>query len=419
MSDPRTHTKTPPYALYQREIFKQAAETGQLPAFSVVPQDLERSARDKLTEGGYWYATSNAGLSTTHAANREAFYRYKIIPRQLVDTRARDLSITLFGHKIPAPICFAPVGINRIYHPQAELAPAKVAGELGLPYCLSTAASESIENVAATNGSGPRFFQLYMGHNDKVTLSLLKRAHENGFTACILTTDTWQLAWRPLNDITIGNYAFYKGVGAEMGLSDPAFRADYKERFGKEPEADIKHSSTIWIDEHVWHGQAHSWSKIPWLIEQWKRISDGAPFLIKGIQSVPDAQKALEIGCDGIVVSNHAGRQVDGAIGSLDALPDIVAAVGKKMTILFDSGIRGGSDILKALALGADAVLIGRLWIYGMAHDGEHGIRHVMKSLLADLDILMCVGGFRNIEEIKDGHALKFLNHANYPGSHL
>lgn len=256
MADPRTHTKSPPYALYQREIFKQVAETGQYPAISVLPQDLEDQSKLRLTQNGYWYAASQAGLGHTHQANREAFYRYKIIPRQLVDTRFRDISTTLFGHKIPAPICFAPVGINRIYHPQAELAPAKVAGELGLPYCLSTAASESIENVAAANKGGPRFFQLYMGHNDAITISLLERAFKNGFTACILTTDTWQLAWRP-TDINIGNYAFYKGQGAEMGLSDPAFRADYKKRFGKEPEEDIKDSSTKWIDENVWVSAGH------------------------------------------------------------------------------------------------------------------------------------------------------------------
>lgn len=418
MADPKTHTKTPPYALYQREIFEKAAQTGEYPSFSVVPNDLEDAAKLKFTQNGYYYAASQAGLGHTHQANREAFYRYKIVSRQLVDTRYRDLSTTLFGHKIPAPICFAPVGINRIYHPSAELAPAKVAAELGLPYCLSTAASESIENVAKANRNGPRFFQLYMGHNDAITISLLERAFKNGFTACILTTDTWQLAWRP-TDINIGNYAFYKGIGAEMGLSDPAFRSDYEKRFGKKPEDDLKDASTKWIDENVWHGQAHGWEKIPWVIEQWKRISNGLPFLIKGIQSVSDAEKAIEVGCDGIVVSNHAGRQVDGAIGSLDALAEISQAVGHKTTLLFDSGIRGGADIFKALALGAKSVLIGRLWIYGLAHEGEHGVRHVMKSLLADFDILMCVGGFRNLDEIRDGKALKFLQYASHTGARL
>lgn len=191
-----------------------------------------------------------------------------------------------------------------------------------------------------------------------------------------------------------------------MGLSDPIFLKRLKE-VGIDPKEDIKAAGRHWIDQ-VWHGKAFCWDDIPAIMSQWKRISGGKPFLLKGIQTVEDARKAVEIGCDGIVVSNHAGRQVDGAIGSLDVLSEIVDAVGKKTTICFDSGVRGGADVFKALALGAKLVMIGRLWIYGLSIQGEAGCSHVLKSLLADFDILMNVAGFRNIAEI-DRSALRYL----------
>jgi isopentenyl diphosphate isomerase/L-lactate dehydrogenase-like FMN-dependent dehydrogenase len=191
---------------------------------------------------------------------------------------------------------------------------------------------------------------------------MLKRAHENGFQACMLTTDTWQLAWRH-NDTYMGNYAFYHehGVGG-IGLQDPVFLQRLKEA-KIDPEKDPKKAGAKWMDENIWHGHSHTWSKIPWLIDQWKTISGGKPFCLKGIQSVADAKRAVELGVDGIVVSNHAGRQVDGAIASLDALEKIVDAVGDKIIIMFDSGVRTGADVFKALALGAKFVFVGRLWV--------------------------------------------------------
>ena len=296
-----------------------------------------------------------------------------------------------------APIGFAPIGINKIYHPLGELPVAKVAGELNLPYCLSTAGSTAIEDVAKANGQGPRFYQLYMPHDDELTVSLLTRAWKSGFDVCILTTDTWQLGWRH-DDVATGNYAFYRGIGADLGLTDPVFQKRLAAK-GIDPAEDPQRAGAEWIDS-VWHGRAWSWEKIPWLIKTWKSISGGKPFCLKGIQSVADAMKAVEVGCDGIVVSNHAGRQVDGAIASLDALENIVAAVGDKTYIMYDSGIRGGADVLKALAIGAKFVFVGRLWIWGLSIMGEAGVRHVMKGLLADFDILMNVGGFRNIGQI-------------------
>lgn len=400
MSDPNNPNidkrSTPQYALYQRENFWKP-NTGEVPLFNTEPGKLEELAKTKLTEGGWYYASSNAGQSYTHLANRQAFFRHRIIPRQLVDTNLRDTSTTIFDHKVSAPIGFAPIGINVIYNPLGEIPVAKVAKELNLPYALSTAGSNPIEKVAEANGQGPRFFQLYMPHDDELTLSLLTRAFNSGFDVCMLTTDTWQLGWRH-DDVATGNYAFYRGIGADLGLSDPVFQKRLKEA-GIDPVKQPNEAGAMWID-NVWHGRAWSWEKIPWLIKTWKKISGGRPFCLKGIQSVEDAKKAVEVGCDGIVVSNHAGRQVDGAIASLDALENIVAAVGDKTYIMYDSGIRGASDVLKALALGAKFVWVGRLWVWGLSIMGETGVRHVMKSLLADFDILMNVGGFQNIGQI-------------------
>lgn len=261
-----------------------------------------------------------------------AFYRHQIIPRTLVDTNSRDTATELFGHKLSAPIGFSPIGINRIYHPQGELPVAKVAHELNLPYCLSSAGSYSIEAVGEANQDGCRFFQLYQSPDDEVTLSMLQRAHNSGYTACMLTTDTWQLAWRH-HDAYLGNYAFYHehSVG-DIGLNDPVFRKRLDEA-GIDPKKDYKTAGAKWMDENIWHGHAFTWEKTKWLMGEWKRISGGRPFLLKGIQSVIDAKKAVELGVDGIVVSNHAGRQVDGAIASLDALEKIVNAVGDKTVV--------------------------------------------------------------------------------------
>ncbi|KAF2872385.1 FMN-dependent dehydrogenase [Massariosphaeria phaeospora] len=400
----RTLRTTPQFALYQRENFWKS-NNGEVPPFNTEPAALEDLARTKLTQNGWYYASSNAGQSRTHTVNRQAFYRHRIIPRILVDTNQRDTATEIFGHKVAAPIGFAPVGINKIYHPLGELPVATIAGELNLPYCLSTAGSHPVEDVGAANDAGAqrsnvdacRFFQLYMPHDDELTRSILERAVKSGFTACILTVDTWQLGWRH-DDINTSNYAFYHGTGADLGLSDPVFQKRLREK-GIDAKTQPNEAGALWID-NVWHGRAHTWEKVKWVMELWRELSGGKPFCLKGIQAVGDAEKAVEMGVDGIVVSNHAGRQVDGAVASLDALEQIVDAVGDKTYIMFDSGVRSASDVFKALALGAKFVFVGRLWIWGLAIMGEPGVRHVLKSLLAEFDILLNVAGFRNVAEI-------------------
>ncbi|KAF2090834.1 FMN-dependent alpha-hydroxy acid dehydrogenase [Saccharata proteae CBS 121410] len=402
MSDPNNpniaNRSTPQWGLYQRENFWNTNE-GKHPPFNTAPEELEKLAEKKLSEGGWFYSSCNAGNSWTHLANRQAFYRHRIIPRMLVDTNTRDTCTTIFGHAVSAPIGFAPIGINRIYHPTGELSVARVAQELNLAYALSSAGSYSIEDVAGANGNGPRFFQLYQSHDDEVCVSMLERAFKNGYDVCMLTTDTWQLAWRH-NDVNTGNYAFYHEHGpGDIGLQDPVFQERLKDA-GVDPTKDPKRAGQMWIDGHIWHGRAHTWEKMKWTMAQWKRISGGRPFCLKGIQSVADAKMAVEMGVDGIVVSNHAGRQVDGAIASLDALEKIANAVGDKTYIMYDSGIRSGADVFKALALGAKFVFVGRLWVWGLGIAGETGVRHVMKSLLADFDILLNCAGFQSVDQI-------------------
>ncbi|KAI0965937.1 FMN-dependent dehydrogenase [Xylaria arbuscula] len=421
-NNPNVHQRTTPqWGLYQRELF-WAPNEGRHPPFNTDPGKLRALAEQRLSEGGWYYTSSNTGLSWTHYANRQAFYRHQIVPRVLVDTQSRDTATTIFGHRVSAPIGFAPIGINRICHAMGELSPARVAGELNLPYCLSSAGSYSIEAVAEANDAlassvtgargdieknkksnrqeerGVPFYQLYWSPDDNVTLSMLERAARNGYTALFLTTDTWQLGWRH-DDVANGNYAFYHEHGAgDLGLQDKAFEKQLK-GLGldaqKEPKKD----------------------RLPWLMDNWRRISGGKPFVLKGLQSVADARKAVQMGVDGIVVSNHAVRQVDGAIGSLDALEKMNDAVGDKTYVMFDSGIRGGADVFKALALGAKFVFIGRLWVYGLGSCGEEGVRHVVKSLLADFNILINVAGYPDLKEINRDAIDSMPKGAYFPSS--
>ncbi|KAL9941992.1 hypothetical protein ACHAO5_008424 [Verticillium nonalfalfae] len=375
---------------------------------------LEQLAKEKLTENGWFNASSNAGLSHTHLANRQAFFRHKIVPCQLDDTNDRWTRTTLFGQDVLALFGIAPVGINEIYHPRGELPVAHVATDLGLSYTLSTTGSCPIEDVASAYDIGraaacragagnvrvleaTRFFQLYMPHDDELTVSLLRRTHESGCTAYMLTTDTWQLGWRH-DDAATFNYAFDRRIGAELGLPDPVFQVRLQGK-GIDPAKQPKEAAVMWIDR-IWHGCAWSWDKTVWARETWREISGGKSFLIKGIQQVDDAERTADLGFDGIVVSNHAGRQLDGAVAILAALEKIVDDVGNRLVVTFDSGVRVAADIVKALALGANVVLVGRLWIWGLSIMGESGIRHVLGGLLADLDLLMNVAVINSIGDI-------------------
>ena len=313
------------------------------------------------------------------AANLNA----KMIPRMLRPTTHRDLTVEIFGEKHETPIFVAPVGVQSIFHHDKESGVAEIAAEIGVPYILSTASSTTIEDVAKASGDGKRWYQLYWPQDDDITISLLKRAKASGFKVLVVTLDTWALAWRPA-DLDNGFVPFSAGIGDNVGFSDPVFRRKFKEKHNKEVDDDLLLASVEWVKD-VFSGASHTWDQIELLKREW----DG-PIVLKGIQHVEDAKMAVEAGVHGIIVSNHGGRQLDGAVGSLEVLPEIVEAVGDKITVLFDSGIRTGVDIIKALCLGAKGVLIGRPFVYGLAIGGKAGARDVLKGLLAVRGLLCC-----------------------------
>ena len=375
------------FATYQNEIYLQGLG-GQLPPFTTDPESLEASARERLGPGPFWYVAGAAGTGATARANREAFDDWRIVPRMLTDATIRHVGTTVLGTEMPAPVLLAPIGVLSILHPDGELATARAAAELGLPMVLSTASSHTLEDVAEANGDNPRWFQLYWPNDPDVCVSILDRAKKAGFTALVVTLDTWTLAWRP-HDLDRAYLPFLRAVGTAIPFSDPAFQAGLE----KSPEDDLPMAILRWVQ--LFTGTDKSWDRLSFLREHW----DG-PIVLKGIQHVDDARKAVDAGVQGIVVSNHGGRQVDGAVGSLEVLPEIADAVGEDVDVLFDSGIRSGADIVKALALGAKAVLVGRPYVYGLAHGGQVGVRHVLRSLLADFDLTLGLSGHRSPAEL-------------------
>jgi lactate 2-monooxygenase len=294
----------------------------------------------------------------------------------LLPTSQRDLSVSLFGIQYSTPVLFGPVGAHAVFHADGECGVAEVAADLNVTYVHSTAATTSIEDAAKANSNGPRWFQLYWPQNDEITVSILDRAAKCGYTVLVITLDTWSLGWRPAN-LDGGFVPFIKGMGDQTGFSDPVFRQQFKKKFGVEVEEDIMNAAAEW-NRDIFSGKSHSWKQLEFIKSHWK-----GPIVLKGIQHVDDARMALKMGMDGVIVSNHGGRQVDGAIGSLDVLTEIVDAVGDKMTVLFDSGVRTGADVIKALCLGAKGVLIGRPWVYGLGIGGKLGAKDVMMGILA------------------------------------
>lgn len=379
---------TVPFSSYGAEIYLRGL-SDQVPDLPTDPSRLEDAARDVLADGPFGYVAGGAGSGATMRANRAAFDRHGLVPRMLRDTTTRDWSTTVLGTPMPAPLLLAPVGVLSILHTEGELAVARAATELGVPTVLSTAASHTIEEVALASGAGPRWFQLYWPTEDEVTVSLLARARATGYTTLVVTLDTWTLGWRPL-DLDGAYLPFLRGVGTAIPFSDPAFRAG----LAQAPEDDLMAAVGRWVP--MFTGTSLRWERLDLIREHW----DG-PIVLKGIQHVDDALHALDAGMDGIVVSNHGGRQVDRAIGSLSALPGVVAAVDGRATVLFDSGVRTGADAAVALALGADAVLLGRPYAYGLALGGQDGVRHVVRSVLAELDLTLALAGYADLAQLR------------------
>jgi len=342
-----------------------------------VPGDLsqlEARAAANLSPEALGYIRAGAGDRSTTRANAAAFRRWAIRRRTGTKPANVDLSTTILGTRMPAPVLFAPVGVQTLAHPDGDLASARAAAELGLTYMHSTQGAYKMEDVAQANGDGDRWYQLYWPTDDELVVSFLQRAASAGYTHLVITLDTTLLGWRPL-DLDIGYSPFLENKGIANYTSDPVFQRKY---MPTPPE--VSPLATGIQFARVFQNPGLSWDQLPLIRDNW----DG-PVLLKGIQSPRDARLALRNGIDGIVVSNHGGRQVDGAIAALDALPPIVDAVDGRMPVLFDSGIRTGRDAFKALALGADAVLVGRPYLYGLALDGQRGTRKVMRTLVDEL----------------------------------
>jgi lactate 2-monooxygenase len=376
------------YANFQFEIYLQGL-SGQTPALPVQAAELEAQARKQMSADAFGYVAGGAGAELTMSANLRAFERWEIVPRMLRDVSERDLSTTILGTAMPAPVLLAPIGVQSIVHPDAELAVGRAAAAQGLPAILSTAGSHSIEQVAETVGTASRWYQLYWPRDRDLAASFVARAVGAGYEAIVVTLDTWLLGWRP-RDLNNGFLPFLKGEGVATYFSDPVFRGALEQPPEDDPGPAIGHWAYQFANPRV------TWADLEWLREQ-----TSLPIVLKGILHDEDARRALDAGVDGLIVSNHGGRQVDGSIGSLDALPGVREAVGDELPLLFDSGIRTGADIFKALALGADAVCIGRPYIWGLALDGQAGVEHVLRCLLGELDLTLALSGYTEIGQVE------------------
>jgi isopentenyl diphosphate isomerase/L-lactate dehydrogenase-like FMN-dependent dehydrogenase len=358
---------------------------GQHPALPVSAEDLEQRANEQMTPEARGYM---GGMDDTMRANREAFGLWHIIPRMLRGVAQRDLSVRILAMDLPAPILLAPIGVQSILHPDAEVAVARAAAKVGLPCILSTASSKSIEEVAAAAGETLHWYQLYWSKDNNLNASLVHRAEQAGYKAIVVTLDTLMLSWRE-QDIANAYLPFLKGEGLANYFSDPVFRQSLPQPPEENPLAAIRHFTNIFLNP------ALTWQDLSFL-----RQHTSLPIFLKGIMHPDDARTALECGMDGIIVSNHGGRQVGGARAALNALPDVVAAVQNQVPVLFDSGIRRGSDIIKAIALGAQAVLLGRPYTWGLALAGEQGVEEVLRNLLADLDLTLALSGYTSFKEL-------------------
>ena len=358
------------------------------PEWPVAPEDWEAAAKAKIDPGAFDYIAGGAGGEATMRANLEAFERRRLRPRMLAGNTARDLAVEILGTRSAAPFLLAPVGVLTIAHPEGEVAAARAAAAAGVPYVLSSAASSSIEQIAGTMGDAARWFQLYWINDREVAASFVARAQASSYSAIVVTIDTPNLGWRP-RDLRNAYLPFLRSEGCANWFTDPVFLA----KLDKPPEEDPLAAAAAML--MTFPNLALTWSDLDWL-----RGLVSVPLLVKGVLTAEDAALARGHGVDGIVVSNHGGRQVDGSVAALDALVEIRDAVGPDYPLLMDGGIRRGADVVKALALGADAVLIGRLYAYGLAVGGTDGVEAVIRQLLAETDLTLALCGGTSVSSL-------------------
>jgi len=364
----------------QAEVYVTGTLTGEVPSVPPRYEDLRERAREALSPEAFAYVDGSAGAERTARNNREAFDRWRIVPRPCRGVAERDLSVELFGAEWPAPVALAPVGVQSIVHDEAELATAGAAATLGLPFACSSVSSAPMADVADATGSAPAWFQLYPSADPDLSASLLRRAEAAGYSAVVITVDTPTMGWRE-RDLARAYLPFLDAEGVVNYFEDPAFRAGLDAPPEEDEMAAVQHFLDVFGDVSL------EWDDIEDLA-----ASTDLPVVVKGVLHPDDARRAAAF-ADGVVVSNHGGRQVDAALPALEALPAIAEEVGDEVTVLFDSGIRRGADAFVALCLGAEAVLLGRPYVYGLALAGEDGVREVCRNLLADLDLTLALAG--------------------------
>ncbi|MFJ5762953.1 alpha-hydroxy-acid oxidizing protein [Neobacillus sp. NPDC093182] len=351
-------------------------------------EDWEKRAKQVLGAGPFDYVSGAAGAGDTLRANLKAFQKYQIRPRICRDVSKMDLTIHLFGKNIPVPFLLAPIGMNSVLHPEAELAPAKAAAKLGVPYILSNVSTKSMEDVAKAMGDALRWFQLYPPKDHELTNSFLKRAEDAGYSAIVVTNDSTLLGWRE-KDLQNAYFPFLSGEGMGNYFSDPIFLSKLEEP----PEKNVKAASKKALEQG--NNTSFTWKELEYICKQ-----TSLPVILKGVTHPDDALLALEYGVAGIIVSNHGGRQLDGAVATLDVLPSICRAIENKIPVLVDSGIRRGADIIKAIALGASAVLIGRPYAYALGVAGEIGVKEVLENFIAETELQLAISGRSTIKEV-------------------
>jgi isopentenyl-diphosphate delta-isomerase len=371
----------------QREIYVNGA-AGVAPEVPVSYEELEALALEAMSDEAAGYVAGGAGSEGTVSRNREAFERWRIVPRLLRDVSERELSVELLGEAYDVPVVLAPVGIQSICHEEGELASARGASEAGVPMAVSSVSSYTLEEIADELGT-PGWFQLYWSSKRDLAASFVERAEEAGYEALVLTVDTPLPGWRE-RDLSRGYLPqLADGEGMANYTADPVFCDLLDAPPGEDEFATVRTFFDVFGDASL------TWDDLEWL-----RGRTDLPLLVKGLLHPEDAREAVARGADGVVVSNHGGRQVDGSISAIEALPGVREAVGEDVTVVLDSGIRRGAEVVKALALGADAVGVGRPYVYGLAAAGADGVREVCTNLIADLDLTMGLTGCTSPSEL-------------------